>query len=251
MNVGSKPSITDLSSEYDRWHHNAFASPQDLDQKSAWYNLVLEYLVPVQGKRILEVACGRGGFTIVLESRGAIVCGVDFSAEALKIASRKLGDDSARSAKITLLQADAHCLPFANGTFDFVVSCETIEHLSDPSIALHEMIRVSKPGALLYLTTPNYLNLMGLYLIYDAILKKNRYSPATQPIDHRWLFMRVRRLVESAGWKILESDGTVHQVPLPGRNPLRLHFLERNARIRRTLSPLALHYFILARNESA
>ena len=53
------------------------------------------------------------------------------------------------------------------------------------------MIRISKPGALLYLTTPNYLNLMGLYLIYDVILKKNRYSPATQQIDHRWLFLLI------------------------------------------------------------
>src|SRR5208282_3178420 len=120
---------------------------------SPWYRLVLEYLVPVQGKRILEVACGRGGFVRVLESRGATVWGADFSAVALRIARQKAIDDIIHSSRIALSQADAHRLPFANSAFDLVISCETIEHLADPSVALREMSRVCKPGGLLYLTT--------------------------------------------------------------------------------------------------
>jgi ubiquinone/menaquinone biosynthesis C-methylase UbiE len=246
MNREPKPSITDLSREYDRWHQHVFTS-EDLDQKSPWYQLVFEYLVPLRGKMVLEVACGRGGFTTVLESQGASVCGADFSAAALRIATQKVHSYNARLSNIALLQADVHRLPFACGTFDCVVSCETIEHLTDPFTALQEMARVSKPGGMLYLTTPNYLNLMGLYLIYEALLRKNRRSPAAQPLDHRWLFSQVRQIIERAGWKIVKSDGTVHQVPLPGRNPLRLFFLERNTLIRRLLSPLAFHYFVVAK----
>ena len=104
---------------------------------------------------------------------------------------------------------------------------------------------------MLYLTTPDYLNLMGLYLVYDAILKKERHYATTQPLDHRWLFAQVRRIVERAGWEILKSDGTVHQVPVPGRNPVQLKFLEGNTALRRLLSPVAFHYFILARKASA
>jgi ubiquinone/menaquinone biosynthesis C-methylase UbiE len=250
MNGESKPSVVDLSGEYDRWHKHVFTA-EDLDQKSPWYQLVLEYLAPLQGKMVLEVACGRGGFSLVLESRGASVYGADFSRAALRIATQKMGSDNTRRSNVALIQADVHQLPFACGTFDYVISCETIEHLTDPFTALREMARVSKPGGMLYLTTPNYLNLMGLYLIYDAILKKNRRSPTAQPLDHRWLFPRIRRIVERAGWKILRSDGIVHQVPLPGRNPLRLCFLERIPLVRRFLSPLAFHYFVLAKKRDA
>ena len=240
-----------LSEAYDGWHQNIFESGESPDQGSPWYQLVLEYLVPVEGKRVLEVACGRGGFATVLGSRGAMVCGADFSAAALRIAGQKASHGNRRSSRIELSQADAHHLPFASGAFDLVVSCETIEHLINPFAAIQEMARVCKPGGTLYLTTPNYLNLMGLYLLYDVLLGKDRRSAATQPLDRRWLFWQVREIVKRSGWKILQSDGTVHQVPFPGRNPVPLHFLERDRRVRRLLSPIAFHYFILARKQAA
>jgi ubiquinone/menaquinone biosynthesis C-methylase UbiE len=247
----SNPSVAELNEEYDRWHQHVSASPDDEDERSPWYELVVEYLAPLQGKRVLEVACGRGGFSTVLRSRGATVCGADFSAAALSITSQKVGRDSAGFLKTGLAQADAHHLPFADSAFDCVISCETIEHLTNPPAALQEMARVCKAGGALYLTTPNYLNLMGLYLVYDAILKKDRHNAAAQPLDHRWLFARVRRIVGRSGWEILKSDGTVHQVPVPGRNPVRLIFLERNRLLRRLLSPMAFHYFVLARKADA
>lgn len=251
MNAGLKQGAASLSREYDHWHEHIFGSGESPDQGSPWYRLVLEYLVPLQGKKVLEVACGRGGFATVLESRGAAVCGADFSAAALRIARQKASHGNAHSSGIAFSQADAHHLPFPSGAFELVISCETIEHLTDPFAALKEMARVCKPGGMLYLTTPNYLNLTGLYLIYDALLKKDRRSRATQPLDHRWLFLQVRRIVKRSGWRILKSDGTVHQVPFPGRNPVRLYFLERNPLLRRLLSPTAFHYFVLAERRGA
>jgi hypothetical protein len=53
-------------------------------------------------------------------------------------------------------------------------------------------------------------------------------------------------LVRVAGWIILRSDGTVHQLPtVPGRNPIGWPFLELYRGIRRLLSPLAFPYFLL------
>jgi ubiquinone/menaquinone biosynthesis C-methylase UbiE len=238
-----------LSTAYDRWHQHIFDSGESPDQESPWYRLVREYLVPLEQKAVLEIACGRGGFATTLASNGALVSGADFSAAALQIArhkSKRLADGS----RIAFAQTDAHHLPFRDRAFDVVVSCETVEHLVEPFKALQEMARVAKPGGLLYLTTPNYLNFMGLYLIYDALLKKDRRSAATQPFDRRWLFPQVRRIVKCAGWQILVADGTVHQVPLPKRNPARLYFLERNRTLRRSVRPLAFHYFLLARKRN-
>lgn len=246
MIVRSGQTVRQLSGKYDDWHNCICASGESPDQGSAWYKLVLEYLLPVRDKKILEVACGRGGFATVLASWGATVCGADFSAAALRIAQQKKGVGKPHSSKITFSQADAHQLPFSSGVFDVIVSCETIEHLTNPFAALQEMARVCKPGGLLYLTTPSYLNLMGLYLIYDALLNKDRQSRATQPLDRRWVFFQVRHIVTKSGWRILKTDGTVHQAPLPGREPVRLHFLDRDPLVRRVFSPTAFHYFILA-----
>jgi len=53
--------------------------------------------------------------------------------------------------------------------------------------------------------------------------------------------------VRRAGWTILSTDGTVHQFPfIPGRNPVAFPSLERNRTLRKLLSPLAFHYFVVA-----
>jgi ubiquinone/menaquinone biosynthesis C-methylase UbiE len=251
MTIRSNQEIWRLSREYDQWHQHIFNSGESPDQGSPWYRLVLQHLEPLQGKKILEIACGRGGFAATLRSRGATVFGADFSATALRIAQQKARNTGSQGSRITLLQADAQTLPFGDCTFDVVISCETIEHLTNPSPAVREMARVCRQGGTLYLTTPNYLNFMGLYLVYDAILRKDRQSSSAQPVDHHWLFLKVRRIITRAGWKIVKSDGTVHQVPIPGADPVRLDCLERNPQFRRLLSPVALHYFVLATKRGA
>jgi ubiquinone/menaquinone biosynthesis C-methylase UbiE len=240
-----------LGKQYDKWHQNAFGSGEDHgDERSPWYQLVLEHLGSVEGKRILEVACGRGGFAHVLAARGALMFGADFSEQALEIAkSRQI---SGIRTHLELTQADAENLPNANQSFDVVVSCETIEHLPNPTKALREMARVCREDGVLYLTTPNYFNAMGLYYIY-ARLRGRRATPGSdQPFDRVFLFPQIRRMLRKAGWKIVCSDGTVHQLPiLPGHNPIPLPAAESNRSIRRLLSPLAFHYFVTAQKSGA
>jgi ubiquinone/menaquinone biosynthesis C-methylase UbiE len=239
-----------LATEYDQWHTKVLESdPDHPDESSPWYNLVLEFLPSVEGKRILEVACGRGGFSRLLASKGAIVCGADFSESAIRIAKEKLLRDPALADRVTYVTADAQNLPFDEGSFDIVISCETIEHVPDQRAAVREMYRVCKAGGTLYLTTPNYLNFMGLYMIYAKV--RHPGQKLTQPMDKRYLFPQVRKYVTGAGWKITRTDGTVHQFPfIPGRNPVQFPELESNRAIRRLLSPFAYHYFVIAQKGS-
>jgi hypothetical protein len=111
------------------------------------------------------------------------------------------------------------------------------------------MYRVTRPGGHLFLTTPNYFNFMGLYDLYAQYRHPERKD--NQPFDRRQWFPQIRRYVQRAGWSIQHTDGTVHQFPfIPGRNPISFPSLERNRTLRKLLSPLAFHYFVLAEKRS-
>src|SRR6266404_2045743 len=234
-----------LRSEYDAWHSRNFrADPENEDAASPWYRLVREQIRDVAGQRILEVACGRGGFVRELAGLGAHVTGCDFSLAALSVGAKRLHALN-HSGASAFVQGDAQALPFADQSFDIVVSCETIEHLPEVQTALREMWRVTRPGGKFFLTTPNYANLMGLYELYARVRHPRRKDD--QPFDRRQWFLQIRRWVTNAGWTILRSDGTVHQLPIvPGHNPIDLSFLESTLFLRKILSPFAYHYFLYA-----
>lgn len=238
-----------LRTDYDVWHRRIFeADREHEDASSPWYKLVREQVGVVAGLKVLEVACGRGGFARELARAGAAVTGCDFSYVALSIAEKK--QRSAGNAGAHFVQGDAQDLPFASCSFDVVISCETIEHVPDARKALREMFRVSRPGGRLFLTTPNYANFMGLYELYAKVRHPGRKDD--QPFDRRQWFPQIRGFVSSAGWKIVRCDGTVHQFPIfPGRNPVRWAGLEASRTMRKLLSPFAFTYFVMARKIDA
>jgi ubiquinone/menaquinone biosynthesis C-methylase UbiE len=237
-----------FAGEYDDWHRKIFeAAPLRRDDHSPWHKIVLEYMVSVEGKRVLEVACGRGGFAQALASRGGRIFGADFSGMALQIAQNRNSENGNICPHVTFAQADAQQLPYRDQSFDVVISCETIEHLPDPLAGVSEFARVCRTGGLLYLTTPNYFNLMGLYYLYATARGRKATPGDDQPYDRVFLFPQVRRMLTRGGWKIIRCDGTVHQLPIiPGRDPVAVPSAERNRFVRRLLSPLAFHYFVLA-----
>lgn len=239
-----------FAKQYDEWHSRVFEGESNhADEESPWYRLLLEYLPRVSGMRILEVACGRGGFANLLASRGAVVCGVDFSESALRIARNRSDREGNNNLHVT--QGEVAMLPFADESFDTIISCETIEHLPDPVGAIRDMARVCRKDGFLFLTTPNYLNAMGLYYIY-ARLRGRRATPgADQPFDRVFLFPQIRGMLKRAGWLVVRSDGTVHQCPIRrGHNPVQFPRLEANRIVRRILSPLAFHYLVIARRSA-
>src|SRR2546423_3460239 len=107
-----------LRADYDTWHKRIHdADPSHEDGSSPWYQLVREYLGEVAGLCILEVACGRGGFTRQMANAGARVTGCDFSSGALRVARAKLFTPDCPPLA-TLVQGDAQDLPFADESFD-------------------------------------------------------------------------------------------------------------------------------------
>lgn len=96
------------------------------------------------GTRVLDVASGTGESACLLaEELGARVVGVDASDRMVGRARAKAVHKAL--AEVEFLPADAHRLPFEDGTFDAVL-CECTLCLFEKERALAEMVRVARPG---------------------------------------------------------------------------------------------------------
>lgn len=112
---------------------------RDVAGKTKGKQIALGLVPPGDGKKALDVGARAGVQTAWLRSRGYEVTPIDYE---------PVTDEC--------LQVDANQrLPFADGSFDLVWCSEVIEHLQDPAFSLAELRRVTKPGGLLVLTTPN------------------------------------------------------------------------------------------------
>ncbi|WP_323191970.1 class I SAM-dependent methyltransferase [Halostella sp. PRR32] len=130
---------SDVAEEYEEKRFSRGGRLIDRREKEA----VLDAIGPVEGKRVLEIACGTGRFTVMLAERGADVVGLDISGPMLQ-----QGREKAKSAgveeSLEFMRGDAGRLPFPDDHFDTVFAMRFF-HLADtPAAFLSEMRRVSK-----------------------------------------------------------------------------------------------------------
>jgi 2-polyprenyl-3-methyl-5-hydroxy-6-metoxy-1,4-benzoquinol methylase len=227
---------------YDAWHDRL-----DVDREvdTPWHRLLFAHLDGARdlaGRRVLEIACGRGGLACRLarsEHRPLHLVAADFSTAAVA-----KGRSHARAAGLHGLQwsvSDLHACGIRSGTFDTVISCESIEHLERPRVACDELARILKSGGRLYLTTPNYLGPLGLYRGY-ARLKGTPYTEDGQPLNRFMLLPRTCVWIRRAGLRIRTVDAVGHYLPLPGRPLQGVSWLDSC----RPLRWFALHSLVVA-----
>jgi len=162
---------------YEHWHRYAFA------RRFA------------EGRRVLDAACGEGYGTALLGQVAASVVGVDIDIATIDQARAMYGDGS----RIRFLAASCSGLPLPSGSFDLVVSFETIEHLqaADQRNMLSEFARVLVPDGVLIVSSPNkrlysdargYVNPFHLQELYRDDL--SRLLAARFPAQ-RWYHQRL------------------------------------------------------------
>ncbi|MER6046405.1 class I SAM-dependent methyltransferase [Streptomyces sp. NPDC001793] len=121
----------------------AYSALSETSFLNAYYErpAMLSLAGDVAGRRILDAGCGSGPLFAALRDRGALVTGIDSSAEMVELARRRLGADAA------LHVADlSNPLPFTNGAFDAVLASLVLHYLEDWGPTLAEMRRVLRPG---------------------------------------------------------------------------------------------------------
>lgn len=227
---------------YNQWHESVHGKEDpSIIKLEEWHKNVLQFLSSAKELRILEVGCGVGDFSLYLSQQGADVTAVDFSSQAIELAIRKA---KAQNREVDFRVADAQNLPFENDSFDLIVSCECLEHIPAPQLALNEMYRVLKPSGRLILTTENYSNAILLYWLV-CWLRKEPFNSGeqVQPIEHLFLFWRVRKMFQRAGLNVNRMLGSHHVFLLLPRCHPHTFVVERfkHPFITRLLRPFARH----------
>ncbi|MDA3788596.1 MAG: class I SAM-dependent methyltransferase [Desulfobacula sp.] len=149
------------TTKYDCW----FETQCGILVKQYESELLLKLLNPLSGEKILDVGCGTGVFTIDVIAQGSRITGIDISEPMLRKAIHKIGKigSPVKTAEIvttdfTGICADMCVLPFADNSFDKVLSMTAIEFIEDANKAVAELDRVTRQGGTIVLTTLNSLS---------------------------------------------------------------------------------------------
>lgn len=176
-----------LASVYDRrWQHYITKTLLFLKQ---WVTIPAE-------ARVLDLACGTGEFERLLlqDNPDQLITGIDISEQMLAIAHQKLKP----YPNVSLQLATASDLPFADRSFDVIVSANSFHYFDNPELALKEMKRVVKPGGRVVILDwcKDYL----VCRVCDALLQ--RFDPAHQQC---YTQAELHNLLNATGFKIQQA----------------------------------------------
>lgn len=150
-------STTDLASRYDavsgKWARTArrFQLNTAYREPLLTSRVVINLMQVEPQARILDCGVGNGSLSIALDSlmKGSVdFHAIDTSAEMLVQAKSVM---QRAGLNPHLQQADVLSLPYEDQSFDVVMAAHVLEHLPDPRRALAEMVRVLKPGGMVFL----------------------------------------------------------------------------------------------------
>lgn len=116
------------------------------------FNAILARRYGRRGTRLLEIGLGMGHLVAQLEDTFDTY-GMDLNHWAVK-QSRSVVE------KTNLQTASAQELPYKDGAFNVIIIKHIVEHLPDPQQAIQEIGRVTEPGGVLILVTPNLDSLL-------------------------------------------------------------------------------------------
>ena len=109
---------------------------------------LVEHEMSLQGRLVVDVGAGPLEFAEEFRRRGARYVAVDLDPDVPALADGGVA-------------ADAAALPFADGSADLVFSSNLLEHVRDPEVVARELVRIAKPGGLVYLSYTNWWSPWG------------------------------------------------------------------------------------------
>lgn len=162
-------------------------------EAAAWAREIRERLGD-RPLRVLELACGTGEITGVLQGLGHDVTALDFSEDMLARAKAK----HAGRPRLRFTLAAAENIMEPDGAFDAVVCRHLVWTLTDPAAAFREWRRVLKPGGTLLVFDGNWARptgtgrvARGAIALLDRWLGEDGTHHAGMPERHRAIMARL------------------------------------------------------------
>jgi methionine biosynthesis protein MetW len=153
------------------------------------------------GEKVLEVDCGPGVLAKKMQDKGADVMATDLSAVAVRRAQEK-------GIPAQQVDIDTANLPFADATFDVVVSNSAIEHRFFHERSFDECARVLKPGGRFIVCLPNMAHWKCRLWVLFGRFPYVQHSP-TDSMHIRFFTVReAKKLCRARGLEPVELDGS-------------------------------------------
>jgi ubiquinone/menaquinone biosynthesis C-methylase UbiE len=133
------PELRDrIRSSFDQAAGDEEHFPSTIDPRIFHVKLILDHLGDVNGKRVLDIGCGKGRFARIVKERNphAEVWGLDISEEMLRFVPPGI---QTRAGAMTEI-------PFQDAYFAGAYATESLEHAVEVDVAVAEMCRVVQPG---------------------------------------------------------------------------------------------------------
>ncbi|WP_341805138.1 demethylmenaquinone methyltransferase [Nesterenkonia salmonea] len=181
-----------------------------LGQDRRWRRKLTTALDLQPGEFVLDLAAGTGESTLPFHRAGATAVACDFSLGMLQVGKR-------RHPELTFVAGDGMNLPFADDSFDAVTISFGLRNITDTSVALSEMLRVTKPGgrlAVMEFSDPTYRPFNVIYNEYlMRALPPVARAVSSNPEAYVYLAESIRAwpdqdalaaLIDAAGWSQVE-----------------------------------------------
>jgi len=187
--------------EYARWRESYLGALTEHIEEEAIFRLA----GAMSGKRLLDLGCGDGTYSIAAFQRGARVTGVDISDAMLDSARRRA---AACGASVEWCRASAESLPYDSGTFDIVLAVTILCFIKAPLQVVQEVSRVLRPGGWFVLGE------LGRYSSWAVSRKVRGWFGSSRWRDaHFWTVGELQHLLQQAGFQIGAACGCVYYPP--------------------------------------
>jgi len=164
-------------------------------QKATWesgdFGQVAKFLTPAAeefmrqielrpGMKVLDAACGTGNLAVIAARHGCSTSGLDIASNLVAQARKRARQEA---LNIEYLEGDAEAMPYADESFDAVVSMYGVMFTPRPERVVSELRRVTKPGGLIALANWTPEGFIGKMF---AIFSRHLPPPNGLPSPLQW-----------------------------------------------------------------
>ena len=176
----------------------------------------IDDLVPLKGKRVLDIGCGGGILADSMARKGAEVLGIDLATKALRVA--QLHALEAQTQGVTYREVSAEKLADEQpASFDVVTCMEMLEHVPDPASVVRACAMLVKPGGRVFFSTINRNPKAFLFAIVGAEYVLNLLPRGTHEFAKFIKPSELAAYARAAGLDLQHTRGMEY-------NPLTRHY---------------------------